>query len=229
MTEEEPVQGYVPVPNPGQWMEAVDSVVVPGALGLTTGLHLMIGPKASGKTLTAYAMAISLKRARVKVTYAYVMEPRALFSSHLISGDNWNAFYQAMLDATKGGVIIIDSLTYLLNRLTIIKVLEKDIGKVTYKEGLTPRDILSVLMHDEMAREAGVCVIATLNSELFPVVDKLEGACEGQLQLLSPGTFKMRSRKTRAEIIHSIDPSVLDAAARKFGFTKPGSFTEERA
>jgi len=163
------------------------------------GLILMHGPKASGKTVTSLALAHQLKADGVPVSYNYMMEPRAQGSAaaFLKTTEDWEAWLKNALQACSGGVLIIDSLTYLLHHLSVLRTLEESISRVTYAGGLTPKDNISVLLYDEMARVANTCLVATINSELLPVVEKLEGACEGQIELHSPGTFSVRTRFTR--------------------------------
>lgn len=187
-------------------------------LRLSPGLHLLIAPKAAGKTLTSLALHLAYQAAGVPTVFAYLMEPRSPVVDSLLAQGGWDEYLTGMLQTAAGGVVIVDSITYLLNRLGRIVELEEQIGKVTYKEGLTPRDILSVLLTDELARASGVSLIATLNSELFPVPDKLEGACEGVIRLHSPGSLQLRNRSARVTQDVVLHQSLVNAAAELIGY-----------
>jgi hypothetical protein len=180
----------------------------------------MTGPKASGKTLTALAIALELLKEGTPCTFRYVMEPRADIVSDFFDkgGAAWEDYLTdacRSVKGEKGGVVIIDSITYLIARLPKLVALKEELSTATYQGGLSPRDIMGVLLHDNIARKEGVALIATLNSELFPTVDKLEGACEGQIILTSPGIFVHRDRTNRTTVTESVS---VDAAANLLGY-----------
>lgn len=204
-------------PSARRWALPEKKVPVVSSFGLTYGLHIMVAPKAAGKTLTALAIAVKAKAEGVRTVFAYIMEPRAHDVTSLLEMGAWQAYLQACLNNASEGLLILDSLTYVLHRLDIIRELEESIGRVTYAGGLTPRDILSILVLDDMARKNKVAVIGTLNSELFPVAEKLEGACEGAIKLLAPGSFLLRTRRTRESVSLSVDVS---EAAKMLGYSK---------
>jgi hypothetical protein len=174
----------------------------------------MAGTKGSGKTVTSVGIGLWLKEAKVETMYEYVMEPRAAMTTSLIKPGNWEKHLKAQLDKVKGGLLVVDSLTYLVTRLDAITELEKQnlLSNVTYSGGLSPRDILGVLLHDALAREYRVAMIATLNSELFPVVDKLAGASEGEFKLSAPGSFMHQDRTTRTNVVYKVPDEYMKAA-----------------
>lgn len=176
---------------------------------LSTGLHLMHGGKASGKTLTALALALQLKEAGVSVKYEYVMEPRA-DAAQLIemqTADRYQSILDGWLGDCRGGVLIMDSLTYLLQKLPDVETQLEVLGTQTYEKGLTPGVIFGVLLLDSRARAAGTCLIGTLNTELVPAVERLEGACEGEMKITAPGVFMQRDRITR--VAKELTPGTL--------------------
>lgn len=203
---------------PESWLLPRQESPVPGPLPLTPGLHLMFGPKASGKTLTSLGIAHWTRVSGGAASFSYLLEPRAIGSQSLLSGNRWEEHLDSLLSANKGGVVVVDSMTYVVAKLSTIKGMEAELTGVTYAGGLSPRDILGILLHDEKARLANVALIGTINSELFPVVEKLEGACEGQIQLTSPGTFTLRTRKDREINTFTLPDAARKLATRDLGY-----------
>lgn len=184
---------------PEKWVMPAKPKSTGKPVPLAHGLHLMPGAKASGKTITSVSLGLWMQASEVPVHYEYVMEPRSPQSTDLLKTGEWQKHLVKLLKTVKNGVLFIDSLTYLVPRLDIITEMDKlnQLSNVTYSGGLSPRDILGILLHDSLARTHEVALVATLNSELFPVIDKLQGACEGEFQLSSPGSFRHRDRTTR--------------------------------
>lgn len=191
------------IPAPAGFVLPVDAGNIGGQCPLAFGLHLMPGVKASGKTVTSLALAAWIKAQGIPAHYEYVMEPRSVHNADIMAPGQWTAYLSNLLSAKERGVVIIDSLTYLVTRLNESTFIDKSLPQVTYSGGLSPRDILGILFHDAMARQAKVALVATLNAELFPVVEKMGGACEGEFILAGPGVFKHRDRTTRT--FHSYD------------------------
>jgi hypothetical protein len=201
-------------------VSAHPSIVLPVTAGLTKGpykfahgMHLMAGVGASGKTVTSLGIVIEQLEAECPARYEYVMEPRASLISELVTKEqSWQNHLEKALDKVAGGILVVDSLTYLVSRLNRSIEMEDELSRVTYAGGLSPRDIMGILFHDELARKHGVALIATLNAELFPVVDKLSGACEGQATLLGPGQFQHRDRSTRTWKPYTISKPAMSQA-----------------
>lgn len=194
---------------------------------LTTGLHLMLGPKASGKTLLSLSMAYDLLERGVKTSYNYVLEPRASDTRGLLNPDTWEDWYDVSCKALRGGVLVIDSMTYVIAMLAQLRDLGEYLSTVTYAGGLSPRDIQGALLHNEIAQSRGTCVIATVNSELFPVVDKFEGAVEGQISIRSSRSVSLRNRRTRLESTFSVSETAHNSAIADLGYTPLPSFSSE--
>lgn len=212
------VESAFRAPTRETWALPSKTTFVVGPAKLTPGLHLLAAPKATGKTVTTLALAINYRQAGVPTVFAYVMEPRAQDVRSILAVGEWQKYVESCLLQARNGLLVLDSLTYVLNRLDIITELEDAIGKVTYAGGLTPRDILSVLALDDMARKGNVALIGTLNSELFPIADKLEGACEGAITLSGDGQFLSRSRKARVVESYSIPREFVEAARTELGY-----------
>lgn len=119
-------------------------------------------------------------------------------------------------------VLFLDSVTYLVKGLTVTQAaLEKDKGP-TFPEGLSFGDVLGVLHHTLRAMENGVAVVGVINSQLYPVVDKLRGACEGTIIVTSPQEARRNSRATsRMDVPLSIEPWAIKYARALLGY-RPG-------
>jgi hypothetical protein len=180
------------------------------------GLHLFSSPTASGKTTMLRALHLWLRSKDVKSHYAYIGEPRAPQVGSLFIEGAWEDALLARLKMAEGGFLLLDSLTYLVSRLRILKGL--DVGDQTYKEGLTARDIMGVLIHDSLAFDANVAVIATVNSDLLPRTGILEGACEGSVILMPNGSLNHRDRSSRRWENTTIPSRYISAARADLGY-----------
>lgn len=206
-----------PIAEPGRFRTPIKTKYVTDKPALTTGLHLMLGPRAAGKTIVSLSLAAELKD-DVPVAYNYLLEPRANGTRELLSPETWTKWYTKSCEALSGGVLIIDSMTYVIAMLTQLYRLSEFLSDVTYTGGLSPRDIQGALIHDEIARDHGVAVIGTVNSELFPVVDKFEGAVEGVIRINSVTQITYRNRGTRIDTPYSISPEAHSAAKSALGY-----------
>jgi hypothetical protein len=190
-------------------------------LTLGFGLHLMGAGRAKGKTITGLAIAEWLEASGVTNMYAYLMEPRSVVPiSTIIGGSGWSDKYASLLDQAPNGVLVLDSLTYLIQMTAEMRQVQETLSDVIYKGGLSPKDIIGVLIHDEIARSKRVAVIATVNSELMPTMEVFEGACEGTLNLSSPGSFLHRDRKTREFKNIVVPRRFIESAAKQLGYTR---------
>lgn len=208
----------IPVAAPNAAIIPAQFKSVSAAPDLTPGLHLLMGPKASGKTRHSLALYHHLRLQGVTASYRYILEPRASGTRALLDADAWTNWYTASCKALSGGVLILDSITYVVSMLAQLRDLGDMLSKVTYEGGLSPRDIQGVLLHNEIASDAGVAVVATVNSELFPVANKLEGAAEGQITILSERQLSMRNRRTRKPFEFVIPGSADERALKQLGY-----------
>lgn len=175
---------------------------------LPCGLHLLTGPKASGKTVTALALAKWYEACGVSSFYDYVAEPRSPGAAELVSDSGkWEAHLKGtMLAARKNdpydqgkaaAFLVEDSLTYVLTRHPKVELVQAKAPDVIFPGGLRPIDALAALILDDIAAQAGVVLVGTLNSELYPHADKLEGAVEGKITLAGRGMFSYQNRDDR--------------------------------
>jgi hypothetical protein len=112
--------------------------------------------------------------------------------------------------ASASPYVVVDSLTYIIPAMGSTALGGQE--DVTMKEGLRRSEILGVLALDAQARQIGITVIGTINSELFPRPQALEGACEGAITMESPGRLILRDRQQRsASPLHLRDSSLLAA------------------
>jgi hypothetical protein len=181
----------------------------------------MLGPKRVGKTITAMALSHWLSAEGASVIYDYVMEPRSSYKS--INKEQWadriKAGANKVAQPGKVGVVIMDSMTYTIAALAqVAQATER--STVTYKGGLSPTDILGVLFHDEMAKELNIALVGTVNSDLFPVVDKFEGACEGEVTIIKPGEFFAIDRRTRKRAHFTAPDESVAFAFEKAGYLR---------
>lgn len=219
------------------WELPASTHLVAGKHGFATGLYLMYGSRASSKTLSSLGLADELSNSGANCIWGSVMEPRAKHVLDAISvGEDesvdqlrgWQSILERWLIAAGSkGYVFADSLTYVLTRLDAFASEEftRQLGTQTYKEGLTPQIIVACLLTDAMAREHNVCLIGTLNSELFPFVDKLEGATEGRIQIMAPGRLIVRDRSTRKDRPIDVDPKSMNTALDILGY--PGPFRQD--
>lgn len=191
-------------------------------LGLTPGLYLMHAKKTGGKTLNSLAMAYWLRDGlKTNCAFEPMMEPRAPNTFQLLVADKWSVWFRQSCEALSGGVLIIDSMNYVIGRLPEVEEVVRAMGQVTYPGGLTPRDVIGTNAHNQIAEALNVAVIGTINSELYPVVDVLEGACEGRVLITSTsGAIQIRSRLDRETRSHVVPPEFHATAVKKLGYDR---------
>jgi hypothetical protein len=159
----------------------------------------MSGVRKASKTVTSLALANMYDEEGVTTIYHGVMEPRTPGREELCEPDAWQRIFNDLLTRAGGGVLVVDSLTYLVAQLQKVQDMAEHRGSGTYKGGLNPIDILGVQIHDALALKYDVAVIATINSELYPVIDVMEGACEGKFDLTGYQIMKHRERSSRKD------------------------------
>jgi len=169
-------------------------------LNLNDGLYLMHGGKASGKTVNALALYIDLVRAKsqMKARYVYAFEPRAKQVEPEPFGalKAYDKDMKEFIATCSGGVLVFDSLTYVLKGLNETP---KEQG-ATYPGGLQERDFRAIRDHDRLAALHNVALIGIVNSDLLPISEDLEGACEGMIRVMGVGSMSIRDRITRRDI-----------------------------
>jgi len=94
-------------------------------------------------------------------------------------------------------VIVLDSVTHFLSLYGYCLTVKKNVPDTTLPGGMPRSAIWATLAIDALAREQRVAVVATVNSELFPRVDILEGACEAQMEITQGYTIVYRDRGAR--------------------------------
>jgi hypothetical protein len=187
---------------------------------LFAGFYVMHGARAVGKTVTAIAMHYWLLAQQFRSVYRYVLEPRSILNLQLLRPGEWDIFLDAQLKVASGGALFLDSMTYVVSKIKEAEAFEAGSKGATYPGGLRPVDVVGALAHDSRARQQGVALIGTLNSELFPVVKDLEGAVEGEIRVMGPGSVLIRDRSTRRENTVDVPSQYLEAAKRSLGYSK---------
>jgi hypothetical protein len=194
-------------------------VVTRSPFPLGAGLYLTSGPPAVGKTALLLGMSFWFKDKGVPYDYSYVCEPLAPRVAELMSPSGWTTWLKSKL-VHPGRVVLVDSVTYTLRLLQQVTDLVPFLSNATYKEGLTPQDIIGVLLHDAMAVQARCALICTLNSSLFPAVDKLEGASFGKINVVSPSEFEVRDRLTRKSVRYIVPNEYISQAFETLGYNQ---------
>lgn len=210
-----------PVVKGGKPVDGLSDLAGSKPPGLPFGLHLMYAPSGGGKTVTSLALSLWYKALSVPSYYEYVGEPRAAdVADTLVNSQTWENRLTTAMAKAKGGVCFIDSITYLVTALPKVRELEAKIATVTYRGGLRPIDVVGILMYDALAAEKEVALVATLNSDLFPSVSQLEGACEGAISVSSAGSFTSRNREGRVWTNFEVPSPIFKAAASLLNLSK---------
>jgi hypothetical protein len=221
------------VTDPGEDELPITPYVLPGPLPLPSGFYLSPGVTGQGKSTTALATKLWLAaeaKLEGRTCYKYVGEPRSRRVTSLMLPQQWQYFVLTNMIACRRGFFAIDSVTYNLANLPLVVARSEMLGDVTYKGGLSPRDVFAVLLMTAWAVRLEVVVVGTLNSELFPVAGQLGGAAEGELQLLSPGLFKAKSRSAgRYYQTYAVPERYVDEARQLLGVTSADSPDERRS
>jgi hypothetical protein len=210
----------------------------------TPGLHLLYGPAGSGKSVNALALAGYLLSTGHYVEYHNVMEPRgAFFNEKGIVNDpaaaklnqkrglreipksysSWllNDVLPRSRSAVKGTlapVVILDSITYLIRSLAMTQaaLAQKGAPTGTYAGGLQYGDTLGIIHHNQIATYYNTCLIAVVNSDLFPPIADLSGAVEGIMRSVDVGTLTITSRPSgRKQVTERVPRSYTSSALER--------------
>lgn len=185
-------------------------------VNIPAGLHMLGSKTAGGKSTLIRAMHLWALHNKKKSYYGYFGEPRAPNVAELFIQGGWSQVFTRMLEIASGGLLFVDSLTYMLGRLDEMRGL--DVDRVTYKEGLTLRDIVGVLLHDGKAHAHSVALIAAVNMDLVPRTGALEGACEGSMVVDSFTSLQRRDRETRTWQTLRVPERFVRAARKDLGY-----------
>jgi len=213
------------VSDPGEDELPIDPVTLQGPVPLPAGFYLMPGVTGQGKSTTSLALKlwVAASKDAPKACYKYAAEPRARRVNTIMMAQQWQNFLLINMAACRNGLLVIDSMTYNLANLPAVVARAEELGDVTYKGGLSPRDVFAVLLLTGWAVRLQVVLIGTLNTELYPIASALGGAAEGELQLLSPGLFKAKSRSAgRYYQTYAIPDEYVKAARDMLGVTAEG-------
>jgi hypothetical protein len=175
---------------------------------------LIPGRTGSGKTSHALALAFGLRNnpeTEPLNNFLYIDEPRAPLNPWSEKLENPALTDEVLRDMLReygqtGPSLVIDSMTYRIPELGVLRMGGQE--DPFMKEGLRKSDVLGVLRLDSIAREAGMTLFATVNSDLFPRTRVLEGACEGMITIEGQRRLLVRDRITRAHdilILHETD------------------------
>jgi hypothetical protein len=217
-----------------KWVGPKNPAMTGGEFSLPAGLHLMSGPRGVGKSTTALAFALYLMlQCNLSPVYKYMMEPRATGEYQVTTHTQWIDFLDKLVSDVRSvnsgpGIGIVDSGTYTLP-LTLAPEVTQALGNAAFKGGLTVRDILSTLWLSNRMMDANVALIVTVNSELYPSVDVLEGAAEGIIEVVSPGSFTYKNRSKRIDHAFNLPQSLVQLAFAIVGSKKGSDITTDPA
>jgi hypothetical protein len=220
------------VSGPGIDEYPIQPYNIGGPLPLPAGFYLMPGVTGQGKSTTSLALKLWIEssgKLEGRACYKYVAEPRSKRVSSIMLPAQWQSLLLTNMIACRRGLFVVDSMTYNLANLPLVMERAEMMSDVTYKGGLSPRDVFAVLLLTGWAVRLQVVLIGTLNTELYPIAGALEGAAEGTLQLLNPGLFKAKSRSAgRYYATYSIPDSYVTQARELLGVSKTGDVDERR-
>lgn len=199
---------------------------------LSPGLYLMASGTGKGKTVSAMALAVQIFHENDLKDQVYwtVLEPRTPTVNLQLSKklQDPGTAREGMNDIMKGRrIAIVDSLTHVVAGLGV-----GQLGKTsdsTFKGGIQRSWILGVLALEMEAREKRCCLIATVNSDLLPGSEAMEGACEGAITIPRIGALMIRDRSDRSRRELALDPRAVRSASKLLGYdssnpSTPGAF-----
>lgn len=178
---------------------------------------IVFDPTGALKTAPAAGEKVEKQEEGLIKRYSYTMWLRKKLAAvrAAVSPDN----QRLLQNPGQPPILVMDSVTYLLQQLTITQDYLSEHHVSTYKGGLSGADTIGALHHSAMAAAHGVALIATLNSDLVPIAKELKGACEGVA--FSRGLGKLEYGNRGAGGRREFD-LVLDADSIQFGLTTVG-------
>lgn len=202
----------------------------PEEIPATCGLHLLMAPAASGKTITALGLAVWLADF-VPVTYVYAYEPLAEIGISDLTADAHTKLMEQKLDAQSKTpkFVVFDSLSMALRMLTEVKPVADTLGDQAYTGGLKAADLVGAAAHSLRAASANTALYATINSEMLPIVKALGGAVMGVYHIPAPGLITGTDRDDREIKPISVPKEAMNIAclANNYGPFKGASNTTQ--
>jgi hypothetical protein len=190
----------------------------PAGLTLPTGLHLLFAPAGGGKTLTALGLYTWLVSEGVNASYEYAYEPNAERGVDKLTPAEHEAALKGHCVLNTPSACIFDALSLALRMLPEVDVLAKRLGDQAYAGGLKPADLAGAALHNWFATKYRICLIATVNSEMLPIVKALSGAVTGIFQIGTPGTISGTDRTDRVLKPIVIPDTMMNVASKALGY-----------
>lgn len=170
---------------------------LPGAgdinFDLLAGFYLLPAGTAGGKSINSYALA-SWAGSVCTSHYVQINEPGA----QEVDMGKLRELMKRAAGRTEGGpvravVLVIDSLGSILEKASAM-------SSPTMKGGLTMSAVEALRSIQTYASHLGLCFIGTINSDVFPVQEFLEGVTQGKIIIEGYGELSKRDRGHRAPV-----------------------------
>jgi hypothetical protein len=201
--------------------ERITDVELP--FNLTAGLHLFAAPASGGKTLTGLGLAVWLDAVGVPTNYVYAYEPLSPVPTSQLNPVEHAKLLKKHMGA-QPRVLVFDSLTLALRMLPEVKPMADIMGDQAYPGGLKPADLAGAALHNDYATTGHTALLATVNSDMLPIVKALPGAIMGIYQVPYPGTFVgvERSDRLRKPIVVPYEYMNIASLALGYGTFRSG-------
>lgn len=207
-----------------------------GSLRLPAGLHLLIAPAAGGKTITALGLYNWIAASGLPCAYQYAYEPLArvpmigistkshsdlLIKCGRAAGSPITTVDEKSAPATQCyGYAVLDSISLAIRMLPSVGPMAKNLGDQAYSKGLKPADLVGASVHNSYATALGIVLIATINSEMLPIVNMLKGVAMGIHTIGAPGSFGGDDRTDRVRKPTQVPYEYMNEAAIALGYGK---------
>lgn len=186
------------------------------------GLYMCAAATGSGKTANMIALQKQLELAKQSSTYTYLNEARSELG-FIPEGEITRMLSD--LDTWPSKLQIADSLT-----VYFIEIAAKGSKAAAFKGGLIPEYIKTLYEINARVSKGGKTLIATVNSDLFPLEDALEGMIEGRIDFSAVWSMVKRDRTLRTweEIPLSDDAIAAAKSQLKWDDNKSVSASQSR-
>jgi len=205
------------------------------------GLYYVLGSARRGKSLLSRAIAAHAAaddNELASVACLYIFEPGAPAYPFIGDGqlryftnpekflhpdnDNLSELVQYLeltdFTAKKDGrlsLLVIDSIGQALRSFDA----KARASQPAAEQGMQPADQAFTFRLNNLLADKGIIGLATLNSQLVPFANLLDGACQGMIDVNSPDSFSKHERASgRQQQTYQVGQSELNLAAQSLGY-----------